>query len=743
MSTHFITLGSANMNRKSPLFIRLLALLAIALPALAQAAVSINDIAFAALPGNKVQITVKGSGPLPKPASFNTDNPPRLAIDFPGVTSSVPKQTQDINIGMARSVQALEAGNRTRVVVSLQSSAPYDVQLKGNEAIITVSGGTNEGIASASAQQTVKQVRRDGDKGNGQYGVRNIDFRRGDSGEGRLLITLTNPNTVVDMKKQGADIIVDLANTRIPPQLMRKLDVTDFATPVKSVKAEAAGMNTRLTLEATGIYEHLAYQTDNNYVVELRPLSAQEEAKVREKTYTGERLSLNFQDIEVRSVLQLLADFTSMNLVVSDSVKGNITLRLQNVPWDHALDIILKAKGLDMRQKENVMRIGPTAEIAAAEKLELESQKQVQELAPLHSEWFRLNFAKAEDFATMIRGSGATTGTAGQPGTVRDSFISERGSITMDKRTNTLLVKDSEENLAQIRRLVQKLDIPTQQVLIESRIVNASDEFAKDLGVRLGVAGSGHNGTLGQRDTEHFYTGGSLGAGVNEGYIAAGNAGIPNANGTTGVAPLMDMLAVNLPASNPTSAVSFVLGRAFSHIISLELSAMQSEGRGEIISSPRVMTADQHKATIEQGFEIAYQEAASSGATTTSFKKAVLKLDVTPQITPDDRIIMDLEVTQDEPQYFPNTPVPGLRTRNVETQVLVNNGETVVLGGVFTQDKRFDKEQTPLLGDLPYLGNLFKRKSQRDANTELLIFVTPKIIKEGLNQVGLRPGKGK
>jgi type IV pilus assembly protein PilQ len=735
MSKHFTIVGRVYMNRKSNLSARLLLLLVAvsAFPSVVMAA-AIKDISFAALPGNKVQITIKGDGRLPQPASFNTDNPPRLAIDFNGVGSKIAKQARPVGIGLVRSVQALAAGNRTRVVVNLTASAPYDVRANGNEAVITVSGGTNEGVAEAGSTQAAQARVRPKAMASSRYGVRNIDFRRGDSGEGKLLITLADPNTVVDMKKQGADIIVDIAGTRLPPRLMRKLDVTDFATPVQTIKAEPEGQNTRITIEAGGLYEHLAYQTDNNYVVELRPLTAQEEAQLREKTYTGERLSLNFQDIEVRSVLQLLADFTGMNLVVSDAVRGNVTLRLQNVPWDHALDIILKAKNLDMRQKNNVMRIAPAAEIAAAEKQELESMKQVEELAPLHSEWFRLNFAKAEAFATMIRGSGRSTNQAGVS-TSRDSFLSERGSVTVDSRTNTLLVKDTDESLDSIRQLIRKLDIPTQQVLIESRIVTATDDFSKDLGVKLGFAGHGVNQTTSDPNAQHAVVGGGIAGDLDMTAIAGPfiTSAAPN-----------ESLMVNLPAAAPTSAINFVVGRAFSHIIRLELSAMQSEGKGEIISSPRVMTADRNQATIKQGFEIPYQQATSSGATSVSFKEAVLQLDVTPQITPDDRVIMDLTVSQDEPDFARAVlGTPPIQKREVTTQVLVNNGETVVLGGVFTESTTLRKNQTPVLGDLPYLGNLFKQKQQTTDHRELLIFVTPKIIKEGLGQIGLRPGKGK
>ncbi|QFY91053.1 type IV pilus secretin PilQ [Magnetovirga frankeli] len=753
--------------------------MALLLPATAQA-LAIKDVSYAALPGDRVQITIKADGPLPQPASFNTDNPPRLAIDFNQVGSDIPKQPVPVGIGLVRSLQTLAAGQRTRLVINLSAAAPYEVSASGNQAVITVSGGTNEGMADAGSRQkasgTVQASPRAQAPGN--YGIRNIDFRRGPSGEGKLLISLADAGTVADMQKQGANIVVNIPNTKLPPKLIRKLDVTDFATPAQFITAQPDGSNTQITIEATGIYEHLAYQTDNEYVVELRALTAKEEAQLREKSYTGERLSLNFQDIEVRSVLQLLADFTGMNLVVSDNVTGNITLRLQNVPWDHALDIILKSKNLDMRQKDNVMRIGPAAEIAAAEKLELESKKQVEELAPLVTEWFKLSYAKAEDVAAVLTGTTVTKSSEDTARAATDqgtqssknkaaeesstgSIISPRGSVNRDLRTNVLIVKDTEEALSQVRTIIQRLDVPINQVLIESRLVIADDSFTKDLGVRLGFGSAGASGSVTDPNSTFYSVGGGVPSysNINNGQLPqaglnAGQAqtivrdpitGAPSVR-TDQFSLLQDNLLVNLPtdANNPaTSAINFVIGKAFSHIISLELSAMQSEGKGELIASPRVLTGDRTQASIKMGEEIPFQ-IISDGERSVLFKEALLKLDVTPQITPDDDVIMDLIITYDNPDDLRNVDGnPYVYKREVKTQALVSNGETIVLGGVFKQQTNKSKRQTPVLGDLPYFGNLFKQRMTRTANQELLIFVTPRIIKEGLGQIGLRAGRGK
>ncbi len=747
MNSPSITSGRITMSRYSYVGLRLLAYLAFAcaLPGYAMAETVINDIAFTALPGDQVQIRVKADGKLPKPQTFNTDNPPRLAVDFSGVKSQLPKQAKNVGIGLARSIRTLESGGRTRVVINLDAAAAAKINTSGNEAIITIAGGSNNAIASASSREN--NPGKKSPKGGSQ--IKKVDFRRGPDGSGRIILSLSDPKAVVDLRQQGSDVIVDVANTRLPPRLMRILDVTDFATPVQTIKAAPNGLNTQITITGAGQFEHLAYQADREYVVELKKLSQREldQIAARDKVYNGDRLSLNFQDIEVRSVLQLLADFTGMNLVVSDTVSGNITLRLQNVPWDHALDIILKARGLAMRQKDNVVMIAPAEEIAAREKLELESQMQIQEIEPLRTEWYRLNFAKADDVAAILTGGTVKTSTGSDvsksdgsksKSTVdrseENSLLSARGSITKDPRTNTLLIKDTETNLAMIREAIRKLDIPVRQVLIESRIVNANDSFSKDLGVKFGFGGKTNfdNG-----DTQAYLGGGLEGdmdtSAVAGPFVVTGSSSNEN-------------LMVNLPAASATSALNFVVGTVASNILRLELSAMQSEGRGEIVSSPRVVTADQHKATIKQGIEIPYEESTSSGATNIEFKEAVLKLEVTPQITPDDSIIMDLSISKDNPDYsrlVGNSNTPPIDTRSVDTQVLVNNGETVVLGGIFESTKTVTKNQVPVLGDMPYLGNLFREKLVTDENRELLIFVTPKVIKENLGRVSSRGSYGK
>ncbi|HSH28834.1 MAG TPA: type IV pilus secretin PilQ, partial [Thiohalobacter sp.] len=506
--------------------------------------------------------------------------------------------------------------------------------------------------------------------------IDNVDFRRGPDGEARVMIQLSNPNIPVDMRQEAGKVVLDIHNTQLPAELERRLDVIDFATPVQTIDTRSRGDNVRVTIAPEGEYEHIAYQSDNLFTVEVRKVTKEEQEQRRREEigYTGERLSLNFQDIEVRSVLQLIADFTNTNIVVSDTVSGNITLRLQNVPWDQALDIVLKTKGLAMRKNDDVILVAPSEELAAREKLELESQKQIEELAPLFSEFIQVNYAKAADLATLLKGEGGGEGA---------SILSERGSVTIDQRTNTLLVKDTAERLEDIRRLITSLDIPVRQVMIESRIVIANDDFAKDLGAKFGLSKStsfDNNKFLalgGKNEGDVTYEGvfydpvsGNL---VQEPVITGFE--VPGGSGTEG-------LITNLAVADPAGAIGFTIGRLGNHLLQLELSAMQAEGRGEVLSNPRVITSNQHEASIQQGVEIPYQEASSSGATSVSFKEAVLELNVTPQITPDDRIIMDLRVSKDSVgQVFAG--VPSINTRNVETQVLVDNGDTVVLGGIY------------------------------------------------------------
>jgi type IV pilus assembly protein PilQ len=673
---------------------------------------AIESIEFAGLSGNRVQIVMRLSQPAQDPMSFTIDNPARIALDFPSTASKLERRTQDIGVGAAKSVTAVEAQGRTRVVVNLVEMVPYETRVSGNQVVLTLQDVGSAAVASAPvttasapAAAPAPAAPAPAAAANGAT-IRNVDFRRGEMGEGRIIVTLSDPSIAVDMRQEGGKVVLDFMNSSLPERLERRLDVMDFATPVKTVDTVSRGRNVRMTIDPTGDYEHLAYQTDDKFTVEIKPATKEQlEARRREEFgYTGERLSLNFQDIEARSVLQLLADFTGLNIVVSDSVTGNLTLRLRNVPWDQALDIVLKTKGLAMRQSGNVMLVAPSEEIAAREKLELESQKQIEELAPLYSEFVQVNYAKASDIATLLKGEAA-------------GLTTERGSVMVDERTNTLLVQDTAEKLEEIRRLVTRLDIPVRQVLIESRIVIANDDFARDLGVKFGYSHfeSGNISTA---------VGGALPGDLTS---SAGVVAIENPAGSGN-----ESLMVNLPVSNPAGGINFLAGKVGSDLLRLELTAMQAEGKGEVISSPRVITSNQKTAEIRQGVEIPYQEASSSGATSVSFKEAVLSLEVTPQITPDDRIILDVRVNKDSVgQVFAG--VPSIDTREVTTQVLVDNGETLVLGGIYEQTALNEVDKVPFFGDLPGVGWMFRTKRDLDEKSELLIFVTPRIVKDKMN----------
>jgi type IV pilus assembly protein PilQ len=681
---------------------------------------TLQDISYSALPGNAVQITLTAENPISEPSSFSTDNPARIAVDFHNMKSGSVEKSKAVGIGMVRSVNTIEAGERTRVVINLADTVAHDMQVQGNRVIIKVDSGMAQAAATPAAKSPVAPAAQPAAvaAAPAERAIENVDFRRGDTGEGRIMITLTDPSTVVDMREEGGRIVLEFIGTSLPERLMRKFDVTDFATPVKMFEVSTKADNVHVEITPIGEYEHLAYQANNLFAVELRPLSAAEKEEMAKKKqlYTGERLSLNFQEIQVRAVLQLLADFTDLNMVTSDTVTGSITLRLQNVPWDQALDIILKTKGLGMRKTGNVIMVAPSEELAAREKLELESQQQIEELAPLRSEYMQINYAKASEIAALLKSED------------NQLLTPERGNVTVDERTNTLLVRDTAAKLEDINRLIKKLDVPVRQVLIESRVVSADDTFAKDLGVRFGFnrANTVNNNTevlVGGGITGHLTGSGDLDTG---GFMGGTNAGLPLGGGT-------ENLMVNLPVDDPSGAVNLLIGKIGSYLLQLELSAMQQEGKGEVISSPRVITADRQKAIIKQGDEIPYQEATSSGATNVAFKEAVLKLEVTPQITPDDRIIMDLVINNDEADFDRAVQgVPPLITREIETSVLVDNGETVVLGGVFSRERVMNTERIPFFGDLPYVGFLFKNTEEQDNNRELLIFVTPKILKETL-----------
>ncbi|RLJ21179.1 type IV pilus secretin PilQ [bacterium endosymbiont of Escarpia laminata] len=701
---------AANQKRRGHAVLFLLLLWT--LPALVWGGASLEDIDFSALPGDRVQITLVMSGEVPEPTSFTTESPARISVDFAGVSSGLAYKSLQIGIGAAHSVNVLEAGNRLRLVVNLLNSVAHRIETHGGNVVITLDAGGRDtaesakpvaaaGNAGPMAQTPVSTETEAGE------GIIGIDFRRGETGEGRVLVTLADSAIPVDVREEGNRVVMEFLGTTVPRSLIQSLDVTDFATPVTLVETRPQGDNVVIEITATGEYDYMAYQTGNVFAVELRGLSkAEKEAQLKERmVFSGERLSLNFQDIEVRSVLQLLADFTELNLVTSDTVSGRITLRLKNVPWDQALDIILKSKGLSKRSTDNVIMIAPAEEIAAREQLELESQQKIEELAPLRSEFVQVNYAKAADLAVLLKSS-------------ENRLLSVRGNVTVDKRTNTLLLQDTAAKLEDIRRLLQRLDIPVRQVLIESRIVIANNDFARDLGVRFGAT---FNATSGDS--------GGLFAGGMPGHIAYPSVtGIENPAGSG-----QESLIVNLPATAPSGALNLLVGKVGSYLLQLEISAMQKEGRGEVISSPRIITSDQNKASIKQGVEIPYQEATSSGATSVSFKEAVLKLDVTPHITPDDRIRMDLEINKDNPDFSNSVlGVPPLETRRIETTVLVDNGETVVLGGVFERTKTNNVEKVPFFGDLPYVGVLFRKNEQKDENRELLIFVTPKILKDSL-----------
>jgi type IV pilus assembly protein PilQ len=669
--------------------------------------VQLQSIDVQTLSGQQVQLKLHMSGPAPEPLPFTIDKPARIAFDLPNTTLALASRRFDVRSGGVDTVLAAEANGRARLVVNVDALMPYTTKVDGNNIIITLGQqpGADLGkpiVARSAATSSGAPAER---------AIRTIDFRRGSDGTGRVIVQLTDPRTPVNVRQEGQQIVVDFAGTVMPKNLMRRYDVMDFATPVQTVDAVRVDGSSRLVISSLGDFEQLAYQSDNQYTVEIKPSSKRTAGAEEKKEYTGERLTLNFQDIDVRSVLQLLADTSGQNIVVSDSVSGNLTLRLQNVPWDQALDIVLRTKGLDKRRQDNVIIIGPTEELAAREKAELAAHKEVQELSPTHTEFMQVNYAKVTDLAKLIKTTNA-----------KDSMLSPRGSISVDERTNTLLVQDTSDKLADIRRLVQTLDVPVKQVLIEARIVVVSDTFERDLGAKFGVSTAQQNGPGGLLAV----TGNGLGA----------NQIINGGLGTLPATTLDNRYQVNTPAANTNGSIGISL-LGGSYLVDLELSAAQNEGKSETISSPRVITANQKQATISQGVEIPYQESASSGATTTQFKDAVLKLKVTPLITPDNRVILDLDVSDDSvgQQVTSATggSVPSIDTREIITQVLVNDGQTVVLGGILDTVKSKAANKVPFLADIPFIGFFFRSTVDINNKTELLIFITPKILREGSN----------
>ncbi len=693
----------------------------------------VESISFSSIQGGKILVKVGMKEPLAAlPQSFAVTNPARIAIDLPDTTSGLAKTQVEAGEGDLKSVSVVQTANRTRLVMNLARSLTYTAALDGKLLVVTIDGSQVPVSSSASAASavtgTAATVFAEAVPGAVRQNIRDVDFRRGNAGEGRVIVDLSSANTGIDIRQQGRSILIDFINSSVPKNLVRRLDVGDFGTPVRYVDTFEQGGNARMVIEPRGIWEYSAYQTDTQFILEVKPVKEDPNKLVQSSTpgYAGEKLSLNFQNVEVRAVLQVIADFTGLNIITSDTVGGNLTLRLKDVPWDQALDIILQSKGLSKRKNGNVVLIAPTDELAAKEKLALEANAQISDLEPVRTESFALSYAKAEDLKKLLSDKD-------------QKILSKRGSASVDERTNTLFVQDSGARLEEARRLIQQLDVPVRQVMIEARIVIADDKWGRQLGARFGTQsafGSGNRnyGVSGNLvDTVQPLSNNPLSRGsanlTNPGYTQTFDRG-PQGNIPAAAQP--EQLNVNLPVVGAAGSLALsILNLGSGNLVNIELSALEADNRGKVVSSPRVITADKKKAVISQGTEIPYQTAAASGATTIAFKPAVLELAVTPRITPDDRIIMDLEVRKDSVgQIFAN--IPSIDTKKVTTQVLCDNGDTIVLGGIFEQTTRTTIEKVPLLGDVPFVGNLFKRTVKQDDKTELLIFVTPKIVKESL-----------
>jgi type IV pilus assembly protein PilQ len=707
--------------------------------AVAQTANTIEQVSVTrAASGNTIVRFQLKTPPANPPAGFATATPPRIALDFFDTTSGLPSNQRAVDDPALRSLQFVGAGNRTRVVFSLNKPQSFDTKVEGNAVVVTLSDSTS---AVARAAPATVQRFAEGGAGDQQHALRDVDFRRGRNGEGRIIVDLSDNNTGIDIRQQGRQLIVDFQKTAVPKNLERRLDVADFNTPVVTVDTFEQNGNARMVIQPQGLWEHSAYQAENRFIIEVKPI-VDDPNKLVQGTragYKGEKLSLNFQNIEVRSVLQVIADFTGLNIVTSDTVTGSLTLRLKDVPWDQALDIILQTKGLDMRKNGNVVLIAPREELALKEKQQLESQAQINELEPLQTETFQLNYAKASDILNIIN---AKSGTAGAAAT---QFLSKRGSAFVDPRTNILFVTDIGGRLEEVRRVIRQIDTSVRQVQIEARIVIANDTFSRSLGVRLGQQ---TGATLfGGR-----YAVGSAGSlqpiANTSGGTAAGTSPTPFQIASGQVAPSFSdtgNLNVNLPAivaaGTPASLALTLINLGSGNLLNLELSALEADNRGKVISSPRIVTADNQKASITQGTQIPYSTGGggSSQATTTQFKDAVLKLEVTPQITPDNRVIMSVEIHKDSVgQNVPQAGggfAPAIDTKSVVTQIAVNNGDTAVIGGIYEETITNTVSKVPFLGDIPVAGNLFKSTLKSAEKTELLIFLTPRIIKETVTSV--------
>jgi type IV pilus assembly protein PilQ len=695
---------------------------ALCLPAAVWAQNAIQSITSSQQAGTEVVRVELAEALAAVPNGFAVQAPPRIAIDLPGVTNALGRSNVEINQGNLRSVSVAQAGDRSRLVLNLKAASNYRAQLQGKTLLVILeNGATAVAAAPAAAGSTAAApavVQFAAPQNTVSQALREVDFRRGADGAGRVIVSLPSTQVGVDIRQQGQTLVVEFLRSSLPEQLRRKLDVTDFGTPVKTVSTFQQGDRVRMVVEPTGAWEHSAYQSDNQFVLEVRPVKVDPNKLVQGQGFQGEKLSLNFQNIEVRALLQVIADFTNFNVVTSDTVTGTSTLRLKDVPWDQALDVILQSKGLGVRKNGNVLWIAPKDELAAKEQVDLEARKKVADLEPTRTQAFQLNYTKADIVARGLTGQSLGGTNSGGASAQSNRILSPRGSVIFEARTNQLFVTDIPSKLEEIQAMIAKIDIPVRQVLIEARIVEADDSFGRSLGVKLGGADARR---VGNTSTNAAVSGNYNGVGYLSGAVA-------------GTAPYTDTQFVNMAAttlSNSTaSPASFALslfGASANRFLNLEISALEAEGKGNVVSSPRVITADQQKARIEQGEEIPYQQATSSGATSVSFKKASLSLEVTPQITPEGNVILDLEVNKDSRGNL-TAAGPAINTKQIKTQVLVENGGTVVIGGIFTQDEQVNVTKVPLLGDIPVLGYLFQSRTKSIQKTGLLVFITPKIV---------------
>lgn len=691
---------------------------------------TLNDINFFQLPGERFEVRMSFDTAPPEPKGYTIEKPARIVLDFPDVVSALKERRFPLAVDNGQSAMVLTSEGRTRLILNLNDLASYTTRTEGNSFIVEVGaakGADNNQTARPAVEVAQKTSFKESDPIGNQTKITNIDFRRGTAGEGRVIVTLSNPKVSADMVGTGAGVKLSFKDAWLPPELRRRLDVVDFATPVSLVSATQEGESSVLNISAGGDFDYLAYQTDNEYVLSIKPLTEQEkQEKKKDFEYTGEKLSLDFQDIEVRAVLQIIADFTELNLVASDTVQGRITLRLQNVPWDQALEMVLKNKGLDKRQVGNVLMVAPAAEIAERERQEITTKKQLEELAPLRTEYIRVRYANAKEMFELFSDGGGSGGGGGQGGSrATGSVLSDRGQGVVDERTNSIIITDTAERIEAFKRLVDQIDIPIRQVMIEARIVIANTDFERELGIRWG--GVGYNAN---RNRVIDFAGSQEGLDDEDGTHPSRwfNPGPDDDDNTLN---LTENNVVDLAVNDPyaSAAIGILTDSTY---LDLELSALENSGYAEIVSQPKVITSDKQLAIIKSGKEIGFLETAPSGGTTTGFREAVLKLEVIPQITPDNRIIMDLNVWKDSVASIEVSGRPTLDITRLQTKVLVNNGQTVVLGGVFSVEGTKGENKVPILGDIPYLGRLFKKTVDNQFKTELLIFVTPKLMSDTL-----------